>query len=494
LKAAVILGAVGDGLKLLGQLLALNGRKSWWILRGRQSNAPCQHPSDSGRAGESECEACKSLAVPGRLRAVCPLLKSTKSGWVCSADSARVRPFWGRSCFVYASLLATLYLGAATATYSGMRFVGYPGLTWWQVAWPGSWTKVTEAQSRYFLEKAGRLFQAGRPAEAMLSLSTAIRSDPSNFEAHLLVAQIWSMQGNYEFSGRAFDELCRRFPEQALRIALARHDTLVTMRQGQLLAEYALAQARTDRNRFAFWIQSMLFGLRLSQQAEAFTAASQKDLALLPEYARRLVEMEALLQQGRNAEAKAWLERPFAGPWNAIYARAQVDMLIRIGANREAGTLLGHYGIVLGDFQRDLLRFTLNKSLGDEVSAQADLHGLLAKRLSAAYVNYICAALVRFPDRNGVNRLHAVYGADAGTLPQETAAAIWLVAILANEPQIAQAWAGTLKAKGIPIPAVNRIDFSTTDLANNEGVPFLINFTPLPRDVVQALALRVKKQ
>ena len=49
--------------------------------------------------------------------------------------------------------------------------------------------------------------------------------------------------------------------------------------------------------------------------------------------------MEALLQQGRNAEAKVWLERPFDGPWNAVYARLQVEMLMRLGANREADTL-----------------------------------------------------------------------------------------------------------------------------------------------------------
>lgn len=328
----------------------------------------------------------------------------------------------------------------------------------------------------------------------MLAISSAIQSDPSNFEARLLLAQIWSLQGNFEFAGHAFDDLERQFPDQQHRIALTRHDTLPTLRQGQLLAAYSLARTKTDRGQFAFWVQSLLVGLQLSQQAAAFGAAAQNDLAALPEYARRLIEMETLIQQGKSSEAKTWLERPFADPWNAIYARLQVEMLMRIGANREAGTLLTHYGIVLGNFQRDLLRFAINKNNGDEISAQADLHGLLAKRLDSAHVDYLCAVLIRFPDRFGANRLHVLYGADAGVLTQKTVAAVWLVSTLANEAPIAKSWAAILKARGIIVPETARIDFSSPNLGRPGSVPALINSLPLPRDVVQALVLRMKRK
>lgn len=494
MRARLIIGTLTDGLGLVWQLLALNTRKSWWIIRRRQAGHPCQHPSDSGRAGESECDACKFLHSPGRLRVVCPLLQSTKAGWMCSVDAASVRPYWARSITTYLCLLLGLYLSAATATFAGMRAVGYPGLSWWQVAWPGAWTQVSKAQSRGFLEKAGRLFQAGRPGEALLSISTAVQSDPSNLEPRLLLAQIWSLQGNFDFAGKTFDELEKQFPDQQRRIALTRHDTLVTIGQGRRLAEYALAKTRTDRNQFAFWIQSLLLGLQLSRQAESFAAAAQADIAALPEYPRRLIEMETLIQQGRTAEAKAWLVRPFAGPWNAIYARLQVEMLMRLGAMREAVSLLNHYGLVLGNFQRDLLHFAISKSSGDEISAQADLHGLLAERLGSIQVDYLCAVLVRTPDRFGVTRLQVLYGTDANSLPRETATAIWLVATLAGEKQIAEAWVPILKTKGVVPPEKLLIDFSATEFQNPNSVPFLINALPLPRDVVQALALRVKRK
>lgn len=490
----MVLGTLKDGLRLLWQLQVLNWRKSWWILRGRKGPAPCQHPSDYGRAGESECDACRLLARPGRLHAVCPLLRSTPAGWMCAAEARAVRPFWGRALVVYGMLAAGLYLGAATAAYQGLRFVGYPGLTWGQVAWPGAWHRIREAQSRNFLERAARLFKAGRGNEAMLAVSSAIQSDPHNFEARLLLAQIWSLQGNFEFSGHAFDELEKEFPAQQRRIALTRHDTLVTLGQGRLLAEYALARTRTDRSQFAFWVQSLLFGLRLSQQAVPFNAAAQAEIAALPEYARRLVESEALLQQGRTAEAKAWLERPFDGPWNAVYARQQIEMLMRIGANREAGTLLDRYGVVLGNFQQELLHFVLSKHRGDEITAQADLHGLLAKRLEPAQVEYLCAVLVRFPDRTAITRLQALYGSNAAALPRETATAIWVAATLAREAEVARTWAGILRTKGVVVPAGGEIDLTATELASPNGVPFLINTLPLPREVVQALALRVQRK
>jgi hypothetical protein len=488
-----IIGTGKDLLRLLWQLQALNWRKSWWAFRGRRGQAPCQHPSDFGHGGEAECDACRLLARPGRLRAVCPLLRSTPKGWMCAVASPSVRPFWGRSLAVYGILLVGFYLTTATAVYYGLRFVGYPGLTWGQVAWPGSWDRIKEAQSRNFLERGGRRLRAGRANEAMLAISSAIQSDPHNFESRLLLAQIWSLQGNFEFAGLAFDDLEREFPAEQRRLALTRQDTLITLGQGRLLAEYALAKTRTDRNQFAFWVQSVILGLRLSQQAGAFTAAAQAEIAALPEYARRLVESEVLVQQGRDAEAKGWLERPFAGPWNAVYARLQIEMLLRLGAYREASILLDYYGPVLGNFQRDLLHFTLSKSRGDEITAQADLHGLLAKRLDGAQVDYLCAALVRNPDRMGVSRLHVMFASDASSLAPATASAIWVAAILARESGIAEAWAGILKARGVLVPGEVGIDLTATALTNPNGVPFLINTLPLPRDVVQALALRVAR-
>jgi tetratricopeptide (TPR) repeat protein len=485
---------ITDGFRLLRDLLALNGRKSFWILRGRRNQAPCQHPSDSGRAAETECEACRHLRHPGRLRAVCPLLHQTPAAWYCSVSSEKVRPFWARACGTYLCLALGLYLGGATTVFGVLRLASFPGLGWWQVVWPGDWHFIPEAQSRRFVERANLYLKEERFHDAQLALASAVQSNPNNLPASVLLAQIWYMQGNAEFAEQAFERLARVFPEERTRLNLVQHDTMVAIGQGRPLAEFALSRTRLDREHYAAWVEAMLFGLRLSKSAESFFSIRLTEVAGLAPSARRLVSAEALIEEGRIDEARSALAAPFGQPWNPIYARLHVQLLIRIRAFREGSLLLNNYGQVLGNFERDLLRFELNKAAGDGVSAAADLLGLLKGTLTPLQINELCAVLVHYPDRAASNRIQAQLRPRTDTLPPDTIAALWCASQVAGATEAAAAWAEKLQRLRIELPEPPSIDFDIVDLVRPGGAPYLINTLQLPRPVVYALALQIRRK
>ena len=65
----------------------------------------------------------------------------------CSADTADVRPFWGRALLAYGGTLAGLYAAGVLATFVFLRIIGYPiGVT--DVGWPGSWHRTSTCAPR----------------------------------------------------------------------------------------------------------------------------------------------------------------------------------------------------------------------------------------------------------------------------------------------------------------------------------------------------------
>src|SRR5207253_1322402 len=91
-----------------------------------RSACPCQSPSDSGRAYETQCDACMSWSRPARFQRVCPLLVPTKDGMRCSANTPEVRPFWGRAFGFYGGVLFSIYLVGVITVFIFLRTIGYP--------------------------------------------------------------------------------------------------------------------------------------------------------------------------------------------------------------------------------------------------------------------------------------------------------------------------------------------------------------------------------
>ena len=94
-------GWFGDLGRLYWGLLYWNARKTLFRIAGARGQAPCQHPSDSGAAGVTGCEACAAWSSRARFKRLCPLIASGPDGRrVCGVAAADVRPFWGRAAAV----------------------------------------------------------------------------------------------------------------------------------------------------------------------------------------------------------------------------------------------------------------------------------------------------------------------------------------------------------------------------------------------------------
>jgi hypothetical protein len=184
------LTAVADGGRLVGKALYWNSAKTSFRLRGARGRAPCQHPSDSGRAGQSACEACLGLGNVRRFARVCPLIRyDSADGPRCSVAAAEVRPFWGR---VVGGLAAALLGGAAVAlvaTYLICRGIGYrvkPS----DLAWPPHWNRVELARADYFSRRGLAAYGRGDARGCYLALLEAHELRPGDFATDRLLAQV----------------------------------------------------------------------------------------------------------------------------------------------------------------------------------------------------------------------------------------------------------------------------------------------------------------
>jgi len=129
-----------------------------------------------------------------------------------------------------------LYLAGATAIFGGLRSTGLRSVAWWQVAWPGAWHKIPEAQSQRFFYRAIDAFRRGQMNEAYLALTSASERNPANYDAALMLAQIAMFQGSLAYSDAQFQRLMRAFPADFERTAITYHDSLLALSRTDRLA------------------------------------------------------------------------------------------------------------------------------------------------------------------------------------------------------------------------------------------------------------------
>lgn len=206
-----MLGWLANFFRLLGGLFYWNIRKTWFQQRRGRSPCPCQSPSDSGLAFETGCEACVQWSRPIRFRRVCPLLVETLDGLRRSANTADVRPFWGRTLRYYGGMLGTLYVIAVLAVFVFLRTIGYP-VSILDIGLPPLWHRLAHARGWYFFEQSQRAFTAGRSAEGVLYLANAYEFDPANYQIGIRLAKNYQL-GQPAHSDEVFERLIREHPE-----------------------------------------------------------------------------------------------------------------------------------------------------------------------------------------------------------------------------------------------------------------------------------------
>ena len=251
------LGWLNDTGRLYWGFLELNLRKTLFR-RGRgRVRCPCQNPSDSGRAFETSCDAVTPWSKPERFRRLCPLLRKAPDGrWMCSVDTAAVRPFWGRAFATAARTAAVAYLCATLLAFLLFRVVGYP-VAYRAVAWPPAWHEIGKARAQFFLKKAARDFRDNKPGPAMMALSQGYELDPENYDAGLTLARL-SQSAWGDLSNRVYQRLLHDHPEKAAQTAAFWYAALLVRGDFQTISLLA-----ADRvNEGPAWLNALLFASR----------------------------------------------------------------------------------------------------------------------------------------------------------------------------------------------------------------------------------------
>jgi hypothetical protein len=309
---AAVLGWLADLFRLAWGLPYWNTRKAWFRRSRGRTRCPCQSPSDSGRRFETGCEACIAWDRPARFRRVCPLLVATADGLRCSADTADVRPFWGRMFGYYGGTLLSLYLAGAIAVFAFLRSIGYP-ISIVHVTWPGLWYRVPQARGWFFAQKSSRALAEGRTAEGLLYLSNAYQFDPTSYQIALALAKSYQT-GRPRESDVLFENLLREHPAQRDATAQEWFRALLARGDFQKIAGLAYAQALADTARAHVWIRALLFATRqLGDDARLRALLANPSRAAIGWH--QLLDVELFVRAGRFRDARAALDRP----WPAIF-------------------------------------------------------------------------------------------------------------------------------------------------------------------------------
>lgn len=480
-----------DGLRLAGGLPYWNLRKSFFLLRGRRGNNPCQNPSDPDVAGSIRCEACLHWEQPARFRRVCPLLSKRDGEWRCAAGRDDVRPFWDRALLGWIAGPALLYLAGTLLVFGILRITAAPTLAWHHVIWPGGWAEIPRAQARHFFQQASVAFAANQPQEAYLALVTAHNLDPNDYETALLLAQLTMYQRSYVFADESFRDLLARFSAQRMRTAITYHDSLLALFRYDALAEFSLMMALADQRDPSLWVQSLLQALQRSGRAEVFVRERGKQMAGLPPPARRLLDAELAVERGDLDDARALLARPQDGALHLFYMQEQVGRLARLGATDEAQVLLNYYGAAMGDFPSLLAQLDLDFLIPGDWQAPLDFRRLLRLPLQPGQVERMIALLVTHPRPVYYRQLDTYLRERPALAAKVSGAAMWVAGLACGATAEAEHWqtAGH-QQPGASYPRITAVNFDSRRLDDADSVPRLINTLALPREVIAALQAR----
>jgi tetratricopeptide (TPR) repeat protein len=389
---ARVTGWLTDLLRLFWALFYWNARKTVFRLRRRRGANPCQSPSDSGKAYETQCEACNSWNRAGRFRRVCPLLVETADGLRCSVNAGEVRPFWGRALGYYGGTAASLYLLATLAVFLLLRTIGYE-LGYAAVGWPPAWHRINESRAQYFAQKGFAAYAANNIREAVFALGIACELDPQNYRAGITLARLWEIS-QPQLSDGLYARLLKTHPAQAAATAALRLHALLARGDLERLRDAARQQIATDPANAGPSLHALIFATRRLRED---TPIQQ----LLDEPAgvpwRPVLQAELLWRSGRTTEAAARLAQSWNPP-HPYFAYYQLRQLLALGRPREALALLQAYGTLVPGDEAAATLLAANAQLGQQAELLRNAATWLGAAPTPAVVELLATHLVRYPN------------------------------------------------------------------------------------------------
>ena|GEM_PF-1442823 len=480
--------ALADVGRLMGAALYWNLRKTIYALAGRQGRAPCQSDSDDQIVGCVGCDAMVHWNNPEAFRRVCPLLQKTTKGWRCSVLAAQVRPFWGRALAWYGAAVFALYLAGVSALWLTINLAGNTSMPWWRLAWPGAWHSMAKIQADELYQQSLAAFTDGDYIKAYRTLETARMRDPYNYDAALLMAKISMFQGSYGFSDPLYEDLMQRYPERMESTAINYHDALLVLNRMPKLADLCIEMVSRDPGHTAFWVKSLLLALRETDSAEVFRDAHESEILQLPEFARMLVEARLAQSRGEVDGALRLLAEPFRGAWNLQYMQAHLALLLELKRPVIAKTMLGYYGPGLRIYESMAQEFKIDQAIGNEWEAQATFASLLRAELTPQRILRLQLLLIRSPNQSAYLSLHEKLQAEPTLKAEVDGAVMWIAGLACGAPAAAKQWQDPAKLVfKSNYPEIDRVEFKSRRIADENSVLHILNVVNFPREVIQEL-------
>ncbi len=483
-----VIGWIADFLRLAWGLLYWNTRKSLFQRRGRSGRAPCQNPSDSGRAAETQCEACLHWDRPARFARVCPLLVSTPAGLRCSVNASDVRPFWGLAFGYYGGTFLALYLAGVLGVFAFLRTIGYP-ISIVHVAWPGLWHRVPEARGAFFYEKGVRAMQAGRIKEGLLNFDNAYRFDPGNYSAGLALAR------NYQAAQPVLSDslYARLYQEHVGQRSATAQDwfrSLLARGAFEPLSELATKEILAFPDRASPWMRALFFATRQSANDTPLRALLDRpEAALWHPLLRRELQLREQPASGQAALRDPW---PLSAPSYAHYR--QVEALIEIGDTFSALDQLARVAGRLDDESSLVLRLGALARGQHRSQLTYESGVLLGRPFTPALIKTLCVHLIRHPNPDLARLLNERVERAKLPLDNENAGTFFsLLCVFGSNGDRAAVAALTARIKTMtstPFLALNSLEaFFRQETATSRIANFL-PIVPLPAEVTYALLER----
>lgn len=483
---------LGDLGRLSWGLAYWNLRKTAFRARGASGAAPCQHPSDSGRAHRTACEACLGWRSAARFRRLCPLLEVAADGRrLCSVDAAGVRPFWGRAALWYGGTASVLGLTAVIGAFAGLRAIGYR-VPLYAVAWPPAWHRIHQARADYYYRMAVGAFSAGDVRQGFLALNQVYALDPDNVSAALLLAQ-FTQVANPDYSDSIYTRLLlqrRGDTEETaqawFRALLSRGDFVSMGRlSGRMLREGAVHAPA--------WTQGVLFAERMTGdpgEVDRLLAGP----AQISGVTRSVLSLARDIRAGRPEERLRRVELSVGGavdPFELYYSLGRLADMGR--ASDVVAFLEGPGRTALEPYDREALKLDAYAILDWRVLERKEIDFILDQGPSGPVVTLISAHLIRHPS---AETAEFVFGKlDQRPLPAENAgahAALFCMAGVNGLDGRMKREAGLMGwGEGGKFAGWVRIrDFFGGSAQSRNPAVFLPALHQLPLDVVYALTAR----
>lgn len=387
------MGWIADFFRFCWGLFYWNARKAWYRASPDRRSCPCQSPSDSGKAFETDCDASQSWAHRRQFRHLCPLLVETADGFRCSVDTRQVRPFWGRALLFGLGGALLSYLLAALLVFGILQAIGYP-IALGSVVWPGNWGDYRQAKARYFFEKGSRSIASGAFREGTIALSLSHQLDPRYYEAGLALARFSTLL-NPQRCDALFAGLMQEHPEESrrttefwIRSALARGNFRVLQR-------IALANLEKGGDSSVPFLHAFLFASRMLGDTDSLVRFAGNPVS---KPWKRLLETELLLQTGKVVEATTELTKTWL-PRTSYFGYYQTRCLFALGKTDDALIVAGVYQDLMPPSDRVAVQLAALALRGDTARLRSvSLRLFLQSDSPATALDILSTHLITYPD------------------------------------------------------------------------------------------------